>query len=136
MIRELHDDVVAVLNAGGVTAYGVGQVPNLPAYPYVVVYFWRRGVGAGIDRRRITDQVTGVGWRIETLHVGSTARSAEWVEDKVAAILEGRRLTIDGHETTRLRFEGSIGISADPGVENLFTGTSSWTCVSTALQPV
>lgn len=135
MIRELHTDVLAILTTNGLDAYGSGTVPNLPPTPYVVVYFSRRGVGGGIDRARLSDRTTGVGWRVETLHVGSTVREAEWAEDKVSLILENRRLEIDGHETTPLHLETSQGIAADLGVENLFTGMSSWTCVSAALQP-
>lgn len=136
MIRELHDEILAVLQAEeNLDVYAVGTVPNLPPTPYVVVDFSRRGVGARVDRDRLSDQLTGVGWRIGTLHVGATARETEWAEDRVAAALEGLRFNIDGQETTPLHFEAPIGVEPDPGVEDMFTSASTWTCVSTALQP-
>lgn len=135
MIREVHDDIVAVLTAASLRAYGTGEVPSEPTFPYVAVYVQRRGVGAGVDRNRVSDQLTLSGWRVLTEHVSNYASGAMWMQDKVREVLEDRRLVIDGLETTPLHYETGTTIGEDQDVEGIFLSTANWTCVSTAPQP-
>lgn len=135
MIRELHDDVLAILSGASLRAYATGEVPQEPTYPYVTLSVQRRGMGAGVDRNRVSDGLALVGWRILTEHVSNYASGAMWMHDKVREVLEDKRLEIDGHETTPLHYETGTTIGEDENIENLFLSTANWTCVSTALQP-
>jgi hypothetical protein len=135
VIREVHDDVLAILVAAQLRAYATGEVPQEPTYPYVTLHVQRRGVGANVDRNRASDHLALVGWRILTEHVSNYASGAMWMHDKVREVLEDRRLTIDGAETTPLHYETGTTIGPDDNIEDLYLSTANWTCVSTALQP-
>lgn len=134
-MREVHDDVLALLAAASLRAYGTGEVPQEPTYPYVTLSVQRRGVGGYVDRNRVSDQLASVGWRILTDHVSNYASGAAWMHDKVREVLEDRRLTIDGRETTPLHYETGTTVGVDEDIEDLYLSTANWTCVSTALQP-
>ena len=135
MMREVHDDIVTLLTAASLRVYPQGEVPQEPTYPYVTLSVQRRGVGASVDRDRLSDQLTSFGWRIITQHVSNYASGATWMHDKVRDALEDVRLDISGATTTPLHYETGTTIGADDVIEDLYASTASWTCVSTALQP-
>lgn len=139
MIREITRQVIELIAAAMPTpdegeipvgVYDNDEVPNMPSLPYVVVYSWRRGAG-GSDARRLSDTLSSKAWRISTMVVGQTADEARFVEERTELALEGTRIAVSGIETTPFHFETSRGVTPDPGVEQLYTGTSNWTCVST-----
>lgn len=64
------------------------------------------------------------GWRITTRVVGRTVDEARWAREKIAAEIQDRKLTIDGVESTPVRFETEDQIEPDDG---RYSGLTTWT---------
>lgn len=139
MIREQAKAIKAAIVASAPTlaVYDADEVPPITEhsqYPYVVLDVSRR---QGLDSSRRLDYDTDTyAWRVVTMFVGTTADEARWAEEKVTAALERTRLNVNGQPHNAIRWEGGRGVGKDSDLDDFYTGSASWTYVSTASMAV
>jgi hypothetical protein len=110
------------------TVYDTDEIPPLPTTPYVVVLPSRREGGY---YRRLADWSDTKGYRVVTIVAGGTADEARWAEEHVEARLEGVRLTVAGTACSAVHYESSGGVVLDAEQEGIYSGSTTWTFVST-----
>ena len=132
-LAEHVDSVLEYLNSEDyVRFYEPGKVPPLATMPYGVLYWSRRNDLLAL--RRITADYDTKAFRLVTQVAGDTGWEARWLDNMVAELLEGRRLTLEpGLETSPLRYESSSGVVQDRDFDNLFVGSTVWTYVTTTI---
>ncbi len=146
MIRAMTDAVVAAIKpqfpstvAAWPRVYLVGERPPIPVdeteqrafFPFVVVWPSRRFAG---DRRRMSDESSVIAFRAVTMCVGRYSAEVAYAEEKVAAALEHKRLSISGYSSTPIRFESGSAPDPDASLDEFIVSTSAWTFVSTKQQ--
>ena len=113
--------VVAVVDAvSNVAAYAVDDVPVAPPRIYVEVHVARR-FGAPL---RPCGARQGSAWRITTRVVGSSVDEVLWGREKVAGVLDDRRVTVSGVPSKPVRFESETFVEDDDG---WYSGATNWT---------
>lgn len=128
------DATIAALNAYATVAgiewavYRAGEVPPLPPYPYIVVWPFKRNDGT---ERRLSDDSTTRAMRVLTEFYGTTANSCWAVESHIDTALHQYRLTVTGAVCGPMHFEPARGVGRDPIIDDLYSGMSGWTFVST-----
>lgn len=133
-MQDHSDAVIDRLTAFGVTTgvtlpvYLAGEVPVTPAYPYVVVWPWQR---QDTGERRLSDDSTSRPIRILTEFFADSPNSCFAVESHLDAALRDHRLVVAGVLCTPMHYEPARGVAKDPSVDDLFSGMSGWTFVST-----
>lgn len=133
-VRNHLDAVVARLAAYATGAgidlvvYRVGEVPQLPEYPYVVVYPTQR---LDSSRPRLSDDSTTRPFRFLTEFWSDSTRSILWLEEQIDAALRGYRLTVSGCVCGPMHFEPARGVVKSQDQDDLYSGMSGWTFVST-----
>lgn len=119
--------VDAAIEAQGVTVYAAGEVPPSPAYPYVV-----RSASTPTPSDYSHAALSGsMRWRVATLYVAASERSAFWVAEKVEAAMLDKRLSIPGKDCSRIKRESGAPIRPDDDAEGAMVGTDVWTFVTT-----
>jgi hypothetical protein len=121
-IAAVSAALTASVGANRVFEYGKvpGQSGNPGSLPDIFVL-------PALERRNgPTDQgrARRSGWRLQVRYVGRTANEARWAAERVSQALEGKRLTVDGVESTPVVFESATRIAPDDG---RYSGESVWT---------
>jgi hypothetical protein len=127
-MRDVVAAFRAALTAGGIArVYAPEDVPNLPTYPYVVVY---GGTPTPGDYSHAATSASRA-WRVATLYVGTSEDSCLWLAEKAEAALLDRRLTVANKACSKIKRSAGKPISPDPDVEDVSSGTDTWTFTTT-----
>lgn len=102
------------------SAYDYDDVPAALPNLYALVTVSRR-FG---DDLRLSGGRRLVGYRATTLAVGRTVDEARWVRDRIEEAVADQRITVDGVETTLIRFESENPPEPDDG---RYSGVTTWT---------
>lgn len=114
--------ILAALTAADAHPYDLDELPKaLPAY-YNEVGVTRRFGGAF----RADSRTGTVGYRIAVRAVAKTVSNAREMRSRAGTALDGVVLTIDGRQTTPIRFESAEDIGPDDG---MFSGLTLYTYV-------
>jgi hypothetical protein len=118
---------VATATASVARLYPIGSVPASPTYPYGV---YSASLGRG-DVYTL-DSVQGIRFgRVTFQTFGHTADAALDHMDKVAALLQDKRLTISGWRPTPSRAELDPRVVRDPDDSGVVGVTATWTFTAT-----
>ena len=111
---------------GAVPVYD-GDVPNLPPYPYVVL--WAGSTVRSSDR--LTGQYVNAGSGFQTTCVGLSVAQVRAVRERVHTGLLDARLSVPGVQTARIKHEASPSpyaeLERDPTV---FLAVDQWSTFS------
>lgn len=127
--RELSDDVIAVLVAGGLTVGDAVAPGSVPAGDgYVVVYPLGGSTGGTIEHPDDDGFVI-----YQTTSIGPSRRHAEWVADRVRAVmLASTGWTLTGRTVTRVTIDalgagGRDDNTAEPSRFSVMDQFAIWT---------
>jgi hypothetical protein len=118
--------VRAALDSAGAAPHDIGRVPGASGNPGQVPQWYTE---TSVVRRfggnpRVDSRSSVQGYRITTRAVANSAANARNIRAKQHAALEDVALTVDGEQTTPIKFESADPIASDEG---MFSGLTTWT---------
>lgn len=130
MITEHAQAVLALFDEFPHTVYD-GQVPDKPAFPYVVLYL-DTGVESATKLCATSDMAN---LRFQATSVGLTAEAARIVADAVRDRVLDVRLSVTGRSYDPIRHENGIPVRQDTSVTDVDTGLHPMFAVDTYHAP-
>lgn len=123
MIREHYDAVKAFLPTT-MTVYKAGEIPDIPTYPYVVLWGDLGDESSGgPDGGSLKDDLSVLSLRIRATYVGLTFDSVLITARNVRAALSRKTPVVAGWRTNPLRQSSLMDVQVDHDVT--ITGTSA-----------
>lgn len=114
-MRAVDTAVLAALEATGIETHDsiviVDAATNTVNYPLpFLVYYSSIGSGA---RRRLHGRTTWRSVYFQVIYVGADRNQTKWAGEKARAALEGKRLTVPGHNVGLVSIEESHTVFRD-----------------------
>lgn len=120
LLRALHDATVAVYD---------GEVPDSPAFPYVVLHA-DPGTPSVTSKVPVSDRIDH---RFQTTSVGRSQDQAAWAHESVSTSILDRVLVVAGRACTPIVQDSAQPISRDDEVKPaVFYATAQWRLASVA----